>query len=214
MATLADDLCHAGAVMTPRGDRIIAAHFGSVSGELSVCRKHAGLAVRTDLDVLELGARAERLELALARLLGGAALPPGGAARIGSAWCAHAEPDRALVVGPPGAVASVRRLTAGAALALRSREPELTPIELVGPRVRGVLARAGLPADLAPQAVRRCWWRDGTVVLLCEDRDRLLLLVPASDAGAAWHELLAAGRPLELSCVGLDALARLAAAPA
>jgi hypothetical protein len=117
-----------------------------------------------------------------------------------------------LVVGPPGAVASVRRLAAGAAIALSCRVPDTTPIELVGPRVRGVLERAGLPADLTAQAVRRCWWRDGTVVLLCEDRDRFLALVPASDAGAAWHDLLAAGRPLELSCVGLDALARLAAA--
>ncbi len=198
--------------MMPRGNRVVAAQFGSVTGELSVCLKHAGLAVRSDLDVLELGARAERLELALARLLPGTTLPPGAATRLGRAWCAHAEPDRALVVGPPSAVASVRRLAAGAALGLSCRVPDLTPIELVGPRVRGVLERAGLPTDLAPQAVRRCWWRDGTVVLLCEDRDRFLLLGPASDAGAAWHDLLAAGRPLELSCVGLDALARLAAA--
>ena len=212
MATLADDLSHAGAVMIARGDRVVAAHFGSVTGELSVCLKHAGLAVRSDLDVLELHARADRLELALARLLPDAVPSPGGAVRVGGAWCAHAEPGRALVVGPPGAVASVRRLAAGAALALQCRAPDTTRIELVGPRVRRVLERAGLPADLPPQAVRRCWWREATVVLLCEDRDRFLLLVGGSDAGAAWHDLLAAGRPLELACVGLDALTRLAAA--
>jgi glycine cleavage system aminomethyltransferase T len=50
-------------------------------------------------------------------------------------------------------------------------------------------------------------------VLLHELPARYLLLVPAVRAGAAWHALVAAGRPLELSCVGIEALERLAAAP-
>ena len=48
-------------------------------------------------------------------------------------------------------------------------------------------------------------------VLLRERRGRNLLLV--DDADAAWQALLDAGRPLELACVGVDALARLAAVP-
>ena len=214
MPTLADDLCHAGAVMVARGDRRVAIHFGSVSGEESVCRKHVGISVRADFDVLELAARADRLELALGRLLTATPPLPGQATRVGRAWCAHADPERALVVGPPPAVAAVRRLVAGSAIPVRcaDRSTDTTAIALIGPRVRALLASAGLPADLAPETVRVRWWAGHPVVLLCERPDRLLLLVRAEHATAAWHDLVDAGRPLELSCVGLDALERLAAA--
>ncbi len=49
-------------------------------------------------------------------------------------------------------------------------------------------------------------------MLLREQARRYLLVVPAARAGVAWHDLAAAGRPLELGSVGIDALCRLDAA--
>jgi glycine cleavage system aminomethyltransferase T len=211
---LADDLTHAGAVMVPRAGRFVAAHYGSVSGEASVCRKHVGIAVRSDLDVLELTGKADRLELAVSRLLGGRALLPGQAARAGRAWCAHTDPERALIIGPPPVVAAFHRLASHPAIpvACADRSAQLTVISLVGPRACALLRRAGLPDDLPPAAARVSWWRVAPVVTLRERTDSHFVIVAAEHAGDAWHALAEAGRPLELSCVGLEALERLAAA--
>jgi glycine cleavage system aminomethyltransferase T len=213
---LADDLTLAGAVVVPRDGRFVVAHYGSVSAEESVCRKHVGIAVRSDHDVLELTGRPDRLELALSRLLGGHGLLPGQARRAGRAWCVHADPERALIVGPPVGVAAFRRLATHSSVpvACDDRSAFLTAFALVGPRARALLAAAGLPADLAPAAARVSWWCGERVLSLRERGDRHLLLVTSERAGDAWHELVTAGRPLELSCVGVEALDRLAAVTA
>ena len=60
--------------------------------------------------------------------------------------------------------------------------------------------------------IRACWIAGGQAVLLREHADQALLLVADERAEDVWQELLAAGRPLELSFVGIEALARLDAA--
>jgi hypothetical protein len=167
-----------GAVIVPRGDRRVVAHFASVGAEESVCRKHVGIALRADLDV----------SLALA------GPDVGRAVRFGGEWQARISPECALVIGPPC-----------------ERPLRTSVISIVGPRAAALLGAVGLPSALAPGDVRTCWWQGAFAVLLCERAERHLLLV--DDADSAWQALLDAGRPLEVACVGVDALARLAAVP-
>jgi hypothetical protein len=178
---LADDLCQAGAVMVRRGRRSVCAHFGSVGAEESVCRKHVGIALRSDLDVA-------------GRAAGDDDPPVGRAVRAGAVWLARVAPERVLVIGPGAAPAR-----------------DEVAISLAGPRAERLLARCGLPA-LGVADVRVCWWRGDFVVLLRESADRHLVLARAAHGSEVWHALLDAGRPLEIACVGVDALLRLAAA--
>jgi glycine cleavage system aminomethyltransferase T len=210
MPNLADDLRQAGATMMLRGSRSVVAHHGSVSAELSVCRTHVGIADRSDLDVLEFSGHPRWFATELARRLG-AEPAPGGAVRVGGAWCGMVDPGRAIVAGPP---AACHRLAGHGSSPLRCADltSVTTAITLLGPRVAALLANAGLPTDLATEGVRACWLAAGPAVLLRERPERYLLIAPIASASEVWHELLVAGRPLELSCVGVEALDRLAAA--
>ncbi|MBX5442331.1 MAG: hypothetical protein IRZ32_12505 [Solirubrobacteraceae bacterium] len=87
-------------------------------------------------------------------------------------------------------------------------------IAIVGPRAPRLVADAGLlPAGSRPLAGRFVpatqAVRPG--LLLCRDAERLVLLVPAAHARAAWAHLMAAGRPHGVTCVGREALERLEA---
>src|SRR3954452_22037805 len=115
--------------------------------------------------------------------------PPHGAVFAGGEWRVRVAPERVLAIGAPGADAL-----------------PLAVISLVGPRANALLAAVGLPCDTSTW-----WFNDEFAVLLREREDRYLLVV--ADVERAWDELLVAGRPLELACVGVDALARLAAVP-
>jgi glycine cleavage system aminomethyltransferase T len=207
---IADDLRQAGAVIVDRGGRRVAAHYGSVGAELSVCRKHVGIAERSDLDVFELSGDVDELGSELAELLGRPAPAFGRACLVGGAWCGLIDPGRAILVGPPAAC----RPRAARASRLRrvDRAAAWNVFTLLGPRAPALLARTGLPADLVAHGARACWAGGGPAVLLHEHAGRYLLVVPAACAGSAWHDLAAAGRPLELGCVGVDALSRLDAA--
>lgn len=206
---IADELRQAGAVIVDRGGRPVAAHYGSVGAELSICRKHVGIAERSDLDVFELTGDVDELPPALARLLGRPAPPFGRACLIGGAWWGMIDPGRAIVVGPSAACRTAARASG---LRRIDRTAAWNVFTLLGPRAPALLASTGLPADLVAHGVRACWAGGGPAVLLHEQARRYLLVVPAARAGAAWHELAAAGQPLELGCVGVDALSRLDAA--
>jgi glycine cleavage system aminomethyltransferase T len=207
---IADDLRLAGAVMARRDGRRVAVHYGSVGAELSVCRKHVGIAERADLDALELSGDADGFLGELGALLGRPAPSFGRAIRIGGASCGVIDPARAIVVGTP---AACRPLAARRSpLLCTDRRGAWEVFTLIGPRTRALLARAGLPTDLAEHGVRACWAGGGPAVLLHEADGRHLLVMEAANAGTVWHELAAAGRPLELGCVGVEALARLDAA--
>src|SRR3954453_14186058 len=107
---LADSLRQAGAGMVPRPGHEVAGNYGSATAELAACVSAAGVAIRSDLDVLELTAKAEWLQDALSDAVGGVPLTAGWAVDTGSAWCAMVEDDRALVVRAPGEIASWLRV--------------------------------------------------------------------------------------------------------
>jgi heterotetrameric sarcosine oxidase gamma subunit len=215
--TIADRVLRAGGVMVVREGHPVAANFGSAATELAVCVKRVGLAVRSDLDALELAGSEAWLEHFLAEALGGRVPAPGEAVRTARTWCCRVAPDRVVVVGPWSAAARWTRIVRetvahGAALSCTDCSETASALTLVGPRAARLLDDAGLPA-MAVGGVAECWFAGGPVLLVREADERFLLVVDAEHAVDAWQELFEVGRALGLSMVGSEALDRLAAAP-
>jgi sarcosine oxidase gamma subunit len=216
--TLADRLRVAGGVMSEREGHPVAANFGSAATELAVCVKRVGLAVRSDLDALEIAGPDPWLTHFLEGSLGGRAPALGEAIRTARSWCCRLAPDRAVVVGPWSATARwvgiVRHaIVTGAAVDYIDRSDSATALTLVGPRAARLLDDAGLEPDLPVGGVRESWFAGSSALLLREQGDRFLLLLDADHAVDAWQELFDVGRAIGLSMVGTEALERLAAAP-
>jgi glycine cleavage system aminomethyltransferase T len=216
--TIADRLRLAGGVMSQREGHPVVANFGSAASELAICVKRVGLAVRSDLDALEIAGAEAWLTHFLEGSLGGRAPAPGEAIRTAGSWCCRLAPDRAVVVGPWSATARwvgiVRHaVVTGAAVDCIDRSDSATALTLVGPRSARLLDDAGLEPDLPVGGVRESWFAGSTALLLRERDDRFLLLLDADHAVDAWQELFDVGRAIGLSMVGTEALERLAAAP-
>jgi glycine cleavage system aminomethyltransferase T len=215
--TIADRVRHAGGVMVLRDGHPVAANFGSAATELAVCVGRVGLAVRSELDAVELAGAEPALERFLAEVLGGRVPDPGTAARAAVTWCCRVAPDRVVVVGSWSATARWMRIARdavviGAAIGWVDRSETGSALTLVGPRAGRLLDDAGLPA-LPVAGVGESWWAGGPVLLLREAADRYLLVLDAEQAVDAWQELFDVGRALGLSMVGAEALERLAASP-
>jgi hypothetical protein len=205
-------------VMVTRDGHEVAGHYGSATAELAACLASAGVAIRSDLDVLELTAKAEWLQEALADAVGGVPLTAGWAVDTGSAWCAIVEDDRALVVGGPREIARWQRLAeeraigAGHSPGSAARPAATTAMTLVGPVLGPLLMRAGLPTDVPVGGVREARFAGGDTVMLRQRPERCLLFVARDLAEDAWGALLTAGHPLDVALVGIEALERLDAA--
>ena len=204
--------------MVVREGHAVAANFGSAATELAVCVKRVGLAVRSDLDALEIVGSEPWLTHFLGGALGADPPAPGAAVRAAGSWCCRVAPDRAIVVGPWSAVARwagiVRHaIVTGAAVDCTDRSGSATALTLVGPRAAQLLTNAGLEPDLQVGGVLESWFAGTAALLLRETGDRYLLLLDAESALDAWQELFDVGRALGLSMVGAEALERLAAAP-
>jgi heterotetrameric sarcosine oxidase gamma subunit len=216
--TIADRLRLAGGVMSEREGHAVAVNFGSAATELAICVKRVGLAVRSDLDALEIVGAEPWLTHFLQESVGGRAPVPGEAVRTARSWCCRVAPDRAIVIGPWSAAARwagiVRHaVVTGAAVDCTERSDSATALTLVGPRAARLLDDAGLEPDLPVGGVRETWLAGSSALLLHEAGDRFLLMVDADHAVDAWQELFDVGRALGLSMVGAEALERLAAAP-
>jgi len=204
--------------MVSRDGHEVAAHYGSAAAELSACLSSAGVAVRSDLDVLELTAKPEWLQEALSEAVGGVPLTAGWAVDTGRAWCAMAAEERALVVGGPHEIARWRALagehaiSAGHSIGSADRTASTTAMTLVGPVLGPLLMRAGLPTDLPVGGVRECRFAGGDTVMLRQRSERCMLFVARELAEDAWGALLTAGHPLDVALVGIEALERLDAA--
>jgi heterotetrameric sarcosine oxidase gamma subunit len=216
--TIADRLRLAGGVMIVREGHAVAANFGSAATELAVCVKRVGLAVRSDLDALEIAGPEPWLIHFLGGALGASPPAPGAAVCAAGSWCCRVAPDRAIVIGPWSAAARwagiVRHaMVTGAAVDCIDRSGSATALTLVGPRAAQLLNDAGLEFDLVVGGVRETWFAGAPTLLLRETGDRFLLVLDADSALDAWQELFEVGRALGLSMVGAEALERLAAAP-
>jgi hypothetical protein len=204
--------------MVTRDGHEVAGNYGSATAELSACVSSAGVAIRSDLDVLELAARPDWLEDALSDAVGGVPLTAGWAVDTGHAWCAMVDEDRALVVAGPGEIerwkrlATGRAIRAGHSIGSAERTATTTAMTLVGPVLGPLMMRAGLPTDIPVGGVRECRFAGGDTVVLRQRPERCLLFVPEELAEDAWGALLTAGHPLDVALVGIEALERLDAA--
>jgi glycine cleavage system aminomethyltransferase T len=208
----------AGAVFSTRGGHPTAIHYGSAAGELSVCVSAVGLVDRSALGKLELEAPPAQLAHLVARLAG-RPLRPGGAVCAGGAWWCAAAPERILVLYDEVVGDRLRaRIQAPAlhhvAVTIRDRSRELAAIELLGPGVGallrglGVYGPSGDPREVPPFTTARVGRVDARWLL--ESHHRALALVPDEHAGTVWRMIEQAGRPLGISCVGLEAASRYA----
>jgi glycine cleavage system aminomethyltransferase T len=188
-----------------------------VATEVAVCRKSVGLAVRSELRILELCGREPWLERLLAGALGGRVPAPGAATVAAGAWCARVEARRALVIGPSGAVERWRRVAreaviGGSPIAAAELTDAWAPVSLIGPKARRLLELAGQEDDLALGAVHAGELAGAEALVLRVAPDHWLALIDADAAPAACRALFAAGRTVGLSLVGCEAVGRLAAA--
>jgi glycine cleavage system aminomethyltransferase T len=207
-----------GAKVVDRDGRSVTAHYGSVATEIAVCRKSVGLAVRTELRILEVRGREPWLERLLSRALGGRVPAVGTAAIAAGAWCWRTEQDRALVVGPSGAVERWRRVAreaviGGSPISAAELSDAWLALSLIGPKAPRLLSLAGAEADDLPVGGLCDTTVEGAPALVLRaGADHWLALVDAAAAPTACHALLEAGREVALTLVGCEAVARLAAA--
>jgi glycine cleavage system aminomethyltransferase T len=187
---LEDVVMRHGATMINRHGRSVAAHYGSPAGEAAVCRSTVGIADRSDRTTLELRGAPADVELALSRVV---------RAQIRNWWsrltarsaivrCEQADTARCLeALIPVEGTVEVELSNRYAAIAV------------IGPRAVELLAACAFKAQRTPPIVLR------------EAEMAFEVLVPSAEGPARWEELLAVGVPFQIACVGLDALAHLAA---
>jgi glycine cleavage system aminomethyltransferase T len=207
-----------GAKVVRRDGRPVTAHYGSVATEIAVCRKTVGLAMRSELRVLEVCGREPWLERLLDRTLAGRVPPPGHAAVAAGAWCCRVDDRRALVIGAGGAVERWRRVAreaviGGSPISAAELTDSWVPLSLIGPKAARLLEMAGVAAAGVPVGGVLSGALEGApaLVLRC-GADHWLCLVDAAAAPESCHALLEAGRTVGLSLVGCEAVGRLAAA--
>jgi glycine cleavage system aminomethyltransferase T len=211
-------LVHRAGAERPAGGE--AAHYGSAAGELAALSCGVGLAERSGLTTIALEGPPAVLEDTLLAMTGGAPVPGGAVVRGDSWWCGTAA-DRVLVVTP----SSTAALLLGRLDWHRARRPGLRVRELgadhvvlgvLGARAGELLAGLGVygergdPRRVAPVLTHPVAGAD-VLWLLRSDRDAVAVVARA-DAARVWQALREAGRPLRISVVGRDAIARYALA--
>lgn len=217
---LQETLRRAGALFVSRGGDLVAAHFGSAAAELAVCRHGVGIADRGDLAVLELRGTPAAVAAVVERITG-ARLGPGHAVRSGAAWWCPVTRHRVLVLADRAAAADVAVLLstatgADAGASIIDLSGDYATIGLIGPRAQRVVRDGGLLESSLLPADGGFLSRTGALrpgLLLREDVDSFLLLVPDAHGERAWEHLMGAGRVHGVTCVGRDALDRLRACP-
>lgn len=177
-----------GATMFERNGREVAAHFGSPASEAAVCRSRVGLAERSDRATLELEGNPEAVGEALEEL-----------GQLGkAAWWVRTSPHRAIIRSDGAAVGACTSMMLRAEdVSVEDVSIEHAALDLVGPHAHDVL-RVHLEQDGAP-----------VVLVVRRDETCVELLVPRVYGPALWNDLLAAGDPYGIACVGLEALEHL-----
>jgi glycine cleavage system aminomethyltransferase T len=215
---LEDVMRRAGAAMTWRDGRMVAAHFGSPTGELAVCARAVGMADRSALGKLELRGYPEALDQVVSYLTDGQLEPNEVLCVDGVQWCS-ASPDRVFALCKPGdlfelseRLHSAVRLAPGALLT--DETDDLAALALLGPAAPSVVAALGawdLETVALPRPSFAAVTLDGLPVFLLEESSsRFLILVESEYAERLWDLLERVGRRFGLACVGCEAADRFA----
>ena len=177
-----------GATMVERHGRSVAAHFGSPASEAAACRGGVGLAERSDRATLELTGSRDAVDEALAEL----------DHLRDVAWWVRRSPHRAIVRCEGKDVDACTSLMLRAEdVAVVDASERIAAVDLIGPRAHDVLA-AHAEKEESP-----------VVVEVRRDESCVELLVLRAHGPALWNDLLAAGEPFGIACVGLEALEHL-----
>jgi glycine cleavage system aminomethyltransferase T len=193
------------------------AHYGSVSAEIAVCTKTAGLVDRTGLRQLAISGPEHLLDHVLEAALPDGAPAPGHAVCVAATWCCRTTARRALVAGGPSAVARWRQVERRAATSAGldvtvELLAEASALTLAGPKAPRIATAAGLPADLRILEVADATLAGAPLTLVREDGDRYLLLFERGCPPEAHQALWDAGHEHGLAPVGNEALELLHAA--
>jgi len=210
---------HEGARFELRDGFNVAVGYGAgLERELEAARDTAAWADCSHLRKLELQAPAPELNAIVTACTDGAGLELGTAIRAGGAWWCPLTRTRALVVGEPAPLASLReRLLTAAASAQRASLVEVTTtfaaLTLTGPLAREVLARFSA-LDLRPRLTPVGALRPGSIarqpaILICESENRYLFMFGWATAEYIWSVVSDAGHHLGARPIGADALASL-----
>jgi glycine cleavage system aminomethyltransferase T len=215
--TAYDPLRPPGAVMVQRDGLPVVGHYGSVSAEIAVCTKAAGLVERSSVRQLAISGPEGLLDHVLGAAAPNGAPSAGRASCIAGTWCCRVTARRAIVAGGPSAVTRWRQVTSRAiSTAGLAVSTELlvdsAALSLVGPRATRVIRSAGLPADMPVGEVAEATLAGSPVSVVREDGDHYLLLFEHGHPTAVWQALWDAGHEHGLAPVGNEALELLQAA--
>ena len=197
----------AGAILHTRDGHTVAAHYGSVQGELAVCMKSVGLADRSDLGVFELRGDQALLDRALIARFGDPPLATGNGRRLRSVWYLRVDARHTLLVGPHAALAhgpAIGKAVTAATCRTATSERRWRWSAFIG-RVRAP-ADGGRPTrGLAIGAIGGDPG-DPAVVAILREPAPLPRGVRVADVEPFWSPLLHAGEPLGAASSGADAL--------
>lgn len=204
-----------GGALVQRNGRTVAIHYSSTLAELAVCSRSAGIAIRSDLDVIELTGSDLWLEVMIERASGSPPPAVGSVSQLPTSICARTSPATALVVGADSATSRWRRIireaaASGSRVSIPHRSTGYGVIEVIGPRVESLLHLAGLPLD-RPCSVRTNLLAHDVARVTRTDRQRVLLIVPEASVPVTCEHLFHAGAELRPAMVGADAVAMLGA---
>ena len=208
-------LRRAGATMVDEHGAVVATSFGSIPGELALCRRAVGIADRPELVHLELRGEDQRVRQVVQRLTG---FPPTPevARRAEHGWWCPITPHRVLVICEPARADSLAdRLGGLTASGTRSSWTDVSSdyeaISVVGPNAEALLRAVGSDDEPTPPPVagfRSVRLAGCPAHLLREAPTQFLAVTDAAYAVQTWRSLQEAGRDHGLGCIGRDALDR------
>lgn len=192
----------------------VANDFGSVAGEVAICRQTVGIVDRSDLVKHELHGAPDRLADAVEQLVGAPPVPQ-TAQHAGMVWACPFETDRVMLLADPCDSAALHAEVARLPEGVHGHDisSELAALAVVGPHAESLLARAGLETDgpLTQDEFRAARIDAAPCHVLCETPEAFLLLVHAPLADDTWHALHDAGSDLRVGSVGHEAYVRVVA---
>ena len=176
--------------MIKRHGLYVAAHYGSPTSEAAVCLSTVGIADRFDRTTLELRGAPEDVELALSGLV---------RAPIRNWWSRLTAQSAIVRCEQPDTAQCLEALIPVEGTVAVDLSNRYAAIAVIGPRAAELLAACDFEAQRTKPIVLR------------EAEVAFEVLALSADGSAQWEMLLAVGVPFQIACVGLDALAHLAA---
>ena len=208
----------AGAHFERRDGWNVASEFGGGSeAERRLIEQRVGFIDRSSMTKLELQGAPDAIAPVVASASGGVALTPGVAKQANGTWWCPVTPSRVLALGELGGAeglrASLQEAGGDHQLTVVDLTCGLAALSLVGRGCRELLARF-CAIDVRPAVTPAGGFRPGSIArtpgyLLCEEQDRLLIMVGWALGEYLWDVVADAAEHLGGGPVGAGAVAEL-----